>query len=124
MREKKPNNEKEKKEFITSSGIPVKRIYTPEDTAGLDYSKELGYPAEEPYTRGIYSTMYRGRPWTIRQFSGLDSAEATNKRYKMLYEMGTTGFAIAMDEASLEGFDPDCQRRSLKWELAVSMSFQ
>jgi len=100
--------EKERKEeFTTGSGIPIKRIYTPEDIAGLDYNRELGYPGEEPYTRGIYPTMYRGRPWTIRQFSGLDSAEATNKRYKMLYEMGTTGFAIAMDEASLEGFDPD-----------------
>lgn len=82
-------------------------IYTPEDIAGLDYNKEIVCLGEEPYTRGIYPTMYRGRSWTIRQFSGLDSAEATNKRFKMLYDMGTTGFAIAMDEASLEGFDPD-----------------
>jgi methylmalonyl-CoA mutase N-terminal domain/subunit len=96
-----------KEEFTTGSGIPIKRIYTHEDIAGLDYNRDLGYPGEEPYTRGIYPTMYRGRPWTVRQFSGLDSAEATNKRYKMLYEMGTTGFAIAMDDASLNGFDPD-----------------
>jgi methylmalonyl-CoA mutase N-terminal domain len=110
METKKSHNMKEKvrkEEFATGSGIPIKRIYTPEDIAGLDYNRDLGYPGEEPYTRGIYPSMYRGKPWTIRQFSGLDSAEATNKRYKMLYEMGTTGFAIAMDEASLEGFDPD-----------------
>jgi methylmalonyl-CoA mutase N-terminal domain len=108
MEAKKSDIAKERKEeFTTSSGIPIKRIYTPEDVVDLDYKRDLGPPGEEPYTRGIYPTMYRGKLWTIRPFSGLDSAEATNKRYKLLYEKGLTGFAIAMDEASLNGFDPD-----------------
>ncbi|VUT23987.1 MAG: methylmalonyl-CoA mutase [Candidatus Methanolliviera sp. GoM_asphalt] len=99
---------KERKEvFTTSSGIPIKRIYTPEDVADLDYNRDLGLSGEDPYTRGIYPTMYRGKLWTIRQFGGLNAAEATNDRYKLMYQMGVTGFAIAIDDASLLGFDPD-----------------
>ncbi|VUT25069.1 MAG: methylmalonyl-CoA mutase [Candidatus Methanolliviera sp. GoM_oil] len=99
---------KERKEvFTTSSGIPIKRIYTPEDVADLDYNRDLGPSGEDPYTRGIYPTMYRGKLWTIRQFGGLNAAEATNDRYKLMYQMGVTGFAIAIDDASLIGFDPD-----------------
>ena len=96
-----------KEEFRTASGIPVKRLYTPEDIAGLDYEKDLGFPGQSPYTRGIYPTMYRGKLWTIRQFSGLNAADATNERYKLLYKVGITGFAIAFDNATLVGVDPD-----------------
>jgi len=103
----KPKSGERKEEFTTNSGIPVKRLYTPEDTAALDYNKDLGQPGEEPYTRGIHSSMYRKRLWTIRQFSGLNSAYETNKRFKLLYKSGSTGFAIAADNASIMGFDPD-----------------
>ena len=99
----------ERKElFTTGSGIPVKRIYTPEDIADLDYNRDLGIAGEEPYTRGIYSTMYRGKFWTIRQFAGLNAADMTNERYKFLYQMGLTGFAIAPDVPAISmGRDPD-----------------
>lgn len=96
-----------KESFVTTSGIPIKRIYTPEDVADLDYPADLGSPGEEPYTRGIYPTMYRGKLWTVRQFGGLNAADATNERFKFLYQSGVTGFAVAMDNASLSGFDPD-----------------
>ncbi|MBE0415614.1 MAG: methylmalonyl-CoA mutase [Dehalococcoidia bacterium] len=103
-----------KESFVTTSGIPIKRIYTPEDVADLDYPADLGSPGEEPHTRGIYPTMYRGKLWTIRQFGGLNSATATNERFKMLYQSGITGFAIAMDNASLMGFDPDMPQAELE----------
>lgn len=96
-----------KEQFTTASGIPLKPVYTPADVADLDYKKDLGLPGQGPYTRGIYPTMYRGKLWTIRQFSGLNAADATNERYKLLYKMGITGFAIAFDNATLTGADPD-----------------
>ncbi|RJQ31288.1 MAG: methylmalonyl-CoA mutase [Peptococcaceae bacterium] len=99
---------RERKEvFATNSGIPVKRVYTPGDISGLNYDRDLGMPGEEPYTRGIYPSMYRGKLWTIRQFSGLDTPEATNERFKYEYENGITGFAIAMDNLSIMGHDPN-----------------
>ena len=109
MKEKKLPKAKsgERKEiFTTNSEIPVKRLYTPEDTADIDYDKEIGSPGAEPFTRGIHSSMYRKRLWTIRQFSGLNSAQDTNERFKLLYKNGSTGFAIAIDNASMCGFDP------------------
>ena len=109
MKEKKLPKAKsgERKEiFATNSDIPVKRLYTPEDTADIDYDKEIGAPGAEPFTRGIHSSMYRKRFWTIRQFSGLNSAQDTNERFKLLYKNGSTGFAIAIDNASMCGFDP------------------
>lgn len=99
---------KERKEtFTTNSEIPVKRIYLPEDIKDLNYERDLGLPGEPPYTRGIYPTMYRGRLWTIRQFSGLETPEETNKRFRYEYENGITGFALAIDNLSLSGNDPD-----------------
>ena len=114
---KKPKAGGTEKEFFTNSGLPVKRLYTPEDVADIDYKKEIGYPGETPYTRGIHPAMYRKRPWTIRQFSGLDSAYETNKRYKLLYENGTNGFAIAIDNACMIGFDPSSPE--VEFELGV-----
>ncbi len=101
----------ERKElFENPSGIPLKRIYTPVDNADLEYSRDLGLPGEFPYTRGVYPTMYRGRPWTMRMFSGFGSADQTNKRLKYLLKEGETGLSIAFDMPTLYGFDADSDR--------------
>ncbi|MFN3286512.1 MAG: methylmalonyl-CoA mutase family protein, partial [bacterium] len=68
--------------FETPDGIPLHRVYTPEHTAGLDYLRDLGFPGEYPYTRGVYSTMYRGRLWTMRQYAGYGTAEESNRRFR------------------------------------------
>ena len=95
------------KEFYTISGIPVKRIYTPEDIKDMDYMRDLGFPGEYPFTRGIHATMYRGRIWTMRQFSGFGTAEQTNKRFKYLLKEGETGLSIAFDYPTIMGYDSD-----------------
>ena len=71
-----------KAKFMTTSSEPIKRLYTPLDVADLDYGRDLGHPGEYPYTRGVHSTLYRGKPWTMRMFAGFGSAEETNARYK------------------------------------------
>jgi len=81
--------EKERLEvFETLSGIPIEAIYTPEDTAKMDYLRDLGFPGEEPFIRGVHPTMYRGRTWTQRQLAGYGPPEETNKRYKFLLKQG------------------------------------
>jgi len=80
----------------TSSQIPVQPIYTPADLTDWDYDRELGYPGEFPYTRGVQATMYRGRLWTMRQYAGMGDAEESNKRYKYLLAHGTTGLSVAV----------------------------
>jgi methylmalonyl-CoA mutase N-terminal domain/subunit len=75
----------------TSSHIAVRPLYTPADLATWDYDRDLGYPGEFPYTRGVQATMYRGRLWTMRQYAGMGDAEESNKRYKYLLSNGTTG---------------------------------
>jgi len=99
-----------KKEFYNPSNIPVKRIYTPEDIANLNETEHLGLPGEYPYTRGVYPTMYRGRLWTMRMFSGFGTPEDTNKRLHYLLEHGETGLSIAFDMPTLYGYDPDHSR--------------
>ena len=69
-----------KKEFSTISGMNIERLYTPEDSAGIDYLRDIGFPGEWPYTRGVQPTMYRGRLWTMRQYAGFGTAEDSNKR--------------------------------------------
>jgi len=96
-----------KNEFVTVSNHEVDRLYTPEDVAGLDYEEDLGFPGEEPYTRGPYPTMYRGRTWTMRQFAGFGTAEETNERFHYLIEEGQTGLSTAFDMPSLMGIDSD-----------------
>jgi len=96
-----------KKEFSTISGIPIGRLYTPSDIEGFDYDEKLGYPGEYPFTRGVHPTMYRGRLWTMRQFSGFGTAEESNKRYKYLLEHGETGLSVAFDYPTLYGYDTD-----------------
>ena len=95
------------KEFITTSGVPVKRLYTPADIPELDYVRDLGFPGEFPYTRGVHPTMYRSRLWTFRMFSGFGSAEESNARYKYLLEHGETGLSVAFDMPTLYGYDTD-----------------
>jgi methylmalonyl-CoA mutase N-terminal domain/subunit len=96
-----------KDRFATVSNHEVDRLYTPEDVADLDFDDDLGFPGEEPYTRGPYPTMYRGRTWTMRQFAGFGTAEETNERFHYLIEEGQTGLSTAFDMPSLMGIDSD-----------------
>ncbi|ELZ39281.1 acyl-CoA mutase large subunit family protein [Halorubrum tebenquichense] len=96
-----------KERFATVSNREVERVYTPEDVADLDYDADLGFPGEEPYTRGVYPTMYRGRTWTMRQFAGFGTAEETNERFRYLIDEGQTGLSTAFDMPSLMGIDSD-----------------
>ncbi len=96
-----------RKEFVTTSSVPVKRLYTPEDARALDYARDLGDPGDFPFTRGIHPTMYRGRLWTMRMFAGFGSAEDTNRRFKYLIEHGETGLSVAFDMPTLYGYDTD-----------------
>jgi methylmalonyl-CoA mutase N-terminal domain/subunit len=91
----------------TSSHIPVRPLYTPADLEGWDYDREVGYPGEYPYTRGVQTTMYRGKLWTMRQYAGMGSAEDSNKRYKYLLANGTTGLSVAFDLPTQIGMDSD-----------------
>jgi methylmalonyl-CoA mutase N-terminal domain/subunit len=93
--------------FITTSGAPVERLYTPLDIADLDYERDLGFPGQYPFTRGVHPTMYRGRLWTMRMFAGFGTAEETNARYKYLLEHGETGLSVAFDMPTLYGYDTD-----------------
>jgi methylmalonyl-CoA mutase, N-terminal domain len=94
-------------QFTTLSSVPIKRLYTPEDLAEFDYQRDLGDPGEYPYTRGIHRTMYRGKLWTMRQFSGFGSPEDTNARLHYLLKQGQTGLSIAFDLPTLMGYDSD-----------------
>lgn len=93
--------------FTTISGIPVKPIYVYEDIAGMSYEKDLGFPGEFPFTRGVQTTMYRGRLWTMRQFSGFGTPKDTNRRYKYLLKHGQTGLSVAFHFPTLYGRDSD-----------------
>lgn len=93
--------------FDNSSGIEIKRIYTPLDIEGVSYQEDIGFPGEYPFTRGIQSTMYRGRLWSMRQYSGFGTAEESNKRFKYLLEQGQTGLSVAFDLPTQVGMDSD-----------------
>ncbi|GAB4261655.1 MAG: methylmalonyl-CoA mutase family protein [Deferrisomatales bacterium] len=93
--------------FLSLSDVPVDRLYTPADVAELDYLEDLGFPGEYPFTRGVQRTMYRGRLWTMRQFSGFGTAEETNRRYKYLLENGQTGLSVAFHFPTLKGVGSD-----------------
>ncbi|MFC1927871.1 methylmalonyl-CoA mutase [Chloroflexota bacterium] len=93
--------------FETSSGVGIDAVYTPEDLPNLDYTRDLGYPGEYPFTRGVQPNMYRGRIWTIRQYSGFGTAEETNQRYRYLLEQGQTGLSVAFDLPTQIGYDSD-----------------
>jgi methylmalonyl-CoA mutase N-terminal domain/subunit len=97
-----------KEEFTTDTGgQSVNPLYTPADVADLDYEEDLGNPAEEPFTRGVYSTMYRGRIWTMRQYAGMGTARETNERFLYLLDEGQTGLSMAFDLPTQMGYDSD-----------------
>ncbi|WP_256872808.1 protein meaA [Candidatus Entotheonella palauensis] len=91
----------------TPSGFDVAPLYTPEDAKAIDFENDIGYPGEFPFTRGIYPSMYRGRLWTFREYSGFGTAEDTNTRYRSLLEQGMTGLSVALDLPTQIGFDSD-----------------
>jgi methylmalonyl-CoA mutase N-terminal domain/subunit len=91
----------------STSGMDVDILYTPGDMAEFDYGKNLGFPGEYPFTRGIQPTMYRGRVWSMRQYSGFATAEESNRRYKYLLEQGQTGLSVAFDLPTQIGYDSD-----------------
>jgi len=99
-----------KKKFSAVSDLEIKAVYTPEDIKDLDFSRDIGYPGIFPFTRGCQPTMYRGREWTFRMFSGMGSAEDTNKRWHHLLKEGETGLSTAFDFPTLMGYDSDSPR--------------
>lgn len=100
-------NPERKKQFHNTSGIDMKRLYTPEEVKDFDYMRDLGFPGEYPFTRGVHATMYRGRFWTMRMFSGFGTAKQTNERFKYLLKEGETGLSIAFDYPTIMGYDSD-----------------
>lgn len=94
-------------QFTTLSGLPINELYTPDDIKDVDPAKAIGFPGEYPYTRGVHPTMYRARPWTIRQVAGFGTAEDTNGRYKYLLAHGETGLSTDFDLPTLLGYDSD-----------------
>jgi len=101
--------EKRRDERRTESGIEVKPLYGPPDLEGFEYPEKLGDPGQYPYTRGPYPSMYRGRPWTMRQYAGFGTAGETNRRFKYLTENGQTGLSVAFDLPTQMGRDSDHQ---------------
>ena len=100
-------NKERAERFETTSEIEIEPLYAPEDVTGLDYDRDLGQPAQFPFTRGVQPTMYRGRLWTMRQYSGFASAEETNRRYRYLLDQGQTGLSMAFDLPTQTGYDSD-----------------
>jgi methylmalonyl-CoA mutase N-terminal domain/subunit len=96
-----------REKFQTSSNVDIDTVYTPEDLPDSDYLRDLGFPGEYPFTRGVQPNMYRGRIWTIRQYSGFGTAEETNQRYRYLLEQGQTGLSVAFDLPTQIGYDSD-----------------
>jgi methylmalonyl-CoA mutase N-terminal domain/subunit len=95
------------RKFITVSGEPIKELYTPLDVQHVDFNRDIGFPGEYPYTRGVRKNMYRGRLWTMRQFSGMGTPRQTNERYHFLLKRGQTGLSVAFDLPTLMGWDSD-----------------
>ncbi len=109
--------------FMDSSGAPVERLHTPAETASVDYVRDLGFPGEFPYTRGVQPTMYRGRFWTMRQYAGFGSATETNQRFRYLLEQGQSGLSVAFDLPTQMGYDADHEvARSEVGKVGVAIS--
>ena len=106
-KERFKKTESRKEKFTTVSDLKIKPLYTPDEISNLEYEKDISYPGEFPFTRGVYTNMYRGRLWTMRQFSGFGTAQDTNKRYKYLLKHGQTGLSVAFDFPTLYGRDSD-----------------
>src|SRR3989441_2868229 len=103
---KERGGERKDTDFRTSSA-EVQPMYTPEDVADSDYKRDLGYPGEYPYTRGVQASMYRGRLWSIRQYAGYGTAAETNKRFGFLLKEGQPGLSVAFDLPTQLGYDSD-----------------
>ncbi|MCC7089309.1 MAG: methylmalonyl-CoA mutase, partial [Dehalococcoidia bacterium] len=97
----------ERDEAFATSSQPVERLYTPLDIGGFDYLRDLGFPGEYPFTRGVQPTMYRGRHWTMRQYAGFGTAEESNQKFRYLLSQGQTGLSVAFDLPSQLGYDSD-----------------
>jgi methylmalonyl-CoA mutase, N-terminal domain len=93
--------------FTSISGMPAERLYTPDDASAMDYNRDLGFPGEFPFTRGVQPTMYRGRFWTMRQYAGFGNAKESNERYRYLLQQGQTGLSVAFDLPTQAGYDSD-----------------
>ncbi len=96
-----------KKDWTTVSGAPVEPLAAPDTQPGFDFERDLGWPGEYPYTRGIQPTGYRGKLWTMRQFAGFGTAKQTNERFNYLLAHGQTGLSIAFHLPTLYGYDSD-----------------
>jgi len=96
-----------REKFSTTSGIEIQRTYDPTDLDGFDFTRDLGFPGDYPFTRGVQPTMYRGRLWTMRQYAGFGTAEESNRRYRYLFEQGQTGLSVAFDLPTQMGRDSD-----------------
>ncbi|MDY7035190.1 MAG: methylmalonyl-CoA mutase family protein, partial [Thermodesulfobacteriota bacterium] len=96
--------------FSTVSDREIKQIYTPEDVMDQDFIKDIGFPGQYPFTRGVHPSMYRGRFWTMRMFAGLGSASDTNNRFHLLVKEGQTGLSTAFDMPTLMGYDTESPR--------------
>ena len=117
---KKPER---KESFKNLSEIEIKNLYTPDDNVDIDYLEDIGFPGEFPFLRGVHSTMYRGRLWTMRQYAGFGTAEDSNRRYKYLLEQGQTGLSVAFDLPTQMGYDSDnkiCYGEVGKCGVAIS----
>src|SRR5687768_5744580 len=95
---------------LTDAGIEIRPLYEAGDLEGFDPDRDLGLPGEAPYTRGVYPSMYRGRPWTMRQYAGMGTAEETNRRFRYLLDKGQTGLSVAFDLPTQMGLDSDHPR--------------
>ena len=96
-----------KDKFVTTSSKKIKELYTPDDVEHIDYLRNIGFPGEYPYTRGVHRNMYRGRLWTMRQFAGFATPGDTNRRFHFLLDHGETGLSTAFDLPTLMGYDSD-----------------
>jgi methylmalonyl-CoA mutase N-terminal domain/subunit len=110
LAQKYPKQEERMPRFSTISDMEVEPLYTPEDCNGTDYARDIGFPGEYPYTRGVYPSMYRGKFWTMRQFAGFGTPEDTNQRFKFLLAEGQNGLSTAFDMPVLMGYDADHPR--------------
>jgi methylmalonyl-CoA mutase N-terminal domain/subunit len=109
--------------FTDSSGAPLERLHTPADIDEVDYLRDLGFPGEFPFTRGVQPTMYRGRLWTMRQYAGFGSAAETNRRFRYLLEQGQSGLSVAFDLPTQMGYDADhAMARSEVGKVGVAIS--
>ncbi len=95
------------KKYVTVSSAPLEPLYTPAEVSDIDYFRDINFPGEFPYTRGVHASMYRGKPWTMRQFSGFGTPEQTNQRYHYLLSQGQHGLSVAFDLPTLMGYDSD-----------------